>query len=359
MNLKNIILIILTFIVNLNAFSAENRQHVKKLDNYNSDQFQTKLEKARLANQMFSRRSSEDGGVIGSGGGNIGSSQMMNFILNKLGGTPSASNIFRIKHRLIEVLRTIATYPPKDIEKNALLNQLNKMLQAGLIRNIESTIYRPSSHCEVDGVVKSASTGKINLYQNPNLTLPEICLNIPKLTYESPTEGELLGLLLHEHSRHYGYEDTDEIGVHPFAYEMQVWFDYLKKGFNPLNYNFGTPSFIGTNIIKFSEKTNSVIIYENRKKLFILLDPNLIRNHSNSKVFVKSFSKTIEFSILEPIRVSFDEFNKDEAIWLQFSEENTEIQEAKKKARLFFSSNESIQIDLTKWSHFENIKIEY
>ena len=328
----------------------------------------SKFEINRLANSVASEKAMRQitarssGGVIGTGGGNIGSSQMMNFIKYQLGGKPEKSRNFLIKKTLIDAIKTVVSVPPQDPIGNALAQDIRKMVQDGLLENIEATVYRPSAKCELKGIEKSATTEKINLFQNPKVALPEICLNIPKLISESASKAELVGLLLHEHSRHYGHEDTDELGIHRFAYGMGAWYDFLRRGYNPLNVElWGASTFADPDVIRFSEAAKAVTIFGGNADLIILLDKNLIGGSSGAVVAVLSPSTagTQRFSVTEPIKISLSSYPERDLLFLQFSQQSPQLDQAKANARLILPSGKVIPIDLTKWGSFDNVRLNY
>jgi hypothetical protein len=99
---------------------------------------------------------------------------------------------------------------------------LQDLISKGLLEDIEKSQYVFSKKCteDDDNEEKDASThrGERNA---------SICINVPKLALENASKNEIIGLMMHEHVRHFGIEDTTEAGVHPVAVFVTDRIDYL------------------------------------------------------------------------------------------------------------------------------------
>jgi hypothetical protein len=119
-----------------------------------------------------------------------------------------------IKAELLRIGQVIQFFDAQG-KSTALIKDL---ISKGLLEDIQAASYEFKSKCmDEDGAEHAASTLKTDLSLNPNQPHPAICINIKKLALEHATREEVIGLLFHEHSRHFGQEDTDEAGFHPIA----------------------------------------------------------------------------------------------------------------------------------------------
>jgi hypothetical protein len=102
---------------------------------------------------------------------------------------------------------------------NPLSTQIKYLYESGIIQDIKAAKYMIKPTCiDSNGVERAATTLKVNLnLEKPEFESPEICLNVRMLSQIGNTT-ELAALLLHEHARHYGLEDTEpETGIHPLS----------------------------------------------------------------------------------------------------------------------------------------------
>lgn len=155
----------------------------------------------------------------GRGGGDLNSAvalEMKSYI-----NTYSKSTIY-------EFLIGISMF---DFPSNDNYVKLKKMINAGLMKNIKRTTYSIKPACfDSFGAIKDASTKRINLFKNPLQEPPEICLNLKSLSSKKASYADITSLLLHEHARHYGYEDENKYGYHPiaaFAGQMNIGSNHL------------------------------------------------------------------------------------------------------------------------------------
>lgn len=181
---------------------------------------------------------------VGTRGGGTTESERIDNLVKDLGTTEDGGVAF--KTEMIRYVRQIVALPPATKEAAQIL----EMARHGLIEDIQDSFYDLKDRCEVqepkktaDGrimrakngqilyrtVEKSASTEKIDLrrLKGKDRRHPSICINLPMLAREEATKKEVAGLLLHEHGRHFGFEDTDAVGRHPMALAMSRWFPAL------------------------------------------------------------------------------------------------------------------------------------
>lgn len=302
-------------------------------------------------------------GVIGTGGGNLGSGLVQNFIKNVLGGSGAELNSrkFSIKKKLINTIKTIVIVPPKDPLGSEIATQLQEMVRVGLIQDIENTIYRLSDGCYSDGVLKSATTRKVNLATQPKIESPEICINVTQLATLGTREGEVIGLLMHEHSRHFGFEDTNELGVHQFAFAMEAWYKYLSRKTNPLNEDaWGESTFTGSDVIRFNKRLKTVDIFVSASsvELQIHLDSSLFVKDRDLTIGAKSFDGgKINFSVLDPIVIPLTK--EANVNYLLPSRRSAELMQAYESARITLPSGMSLPINPGQWAHFYLYQLEY
>jgi hypothetical protein len=101
----------------------------------------------------------------------------------------------------------IAGNTPKIIESIAA---------RGLKEDILNTRYDLLDTCVVDGAEKSAAT-QVTDVDVPGTPRPPICINLAKLAAEKASAQDIAGLLMHEHARHFGQEDTEYGIYHPIG----------------------------------------------------------------------------------------------------------------------------------------------
>lgn len=96
---------------------------------------------------------------------------------------------------------------------------VQSLIKRGLLNGIQDAPYELKASCvDQDGIERSASTLNVDRSLNPDISAPSICINIRKLAFENANLNEILGLLYHEHARHYGvWDDLDQFGSHPIA----------------------------------------------------------------------------------------------------------------------------------------------
>lgn len=164
-------------------------------------------------------------GGTSSGGGN-GSSDRMRTIIKWIDGTSRQEPIKAVLVRIAENAVKAGNLSSEHFSQLALLQDL---VAKGLLNDIQQTEYQKLKKCVDDtGTEKSASTLKVDLSTNPEQAHPAVCINLPKLAADNTSYAELVGLLFHEHARHFGIEDTDDSGYQPFS-------DFVTLRYNDLN----------------------------------------------------------------------------------------------------------------------------
>jgi hypothetical protein len=167
-------------------------------------------------------------GSSARGGGNTGSSRIRE-ISEWIDGTSSKGDI---KSTLIQIAQNAVKAGSLGTDHWSQLTQLQTLVSKGLIEDIQKAEYQKSKKCvDESGVEKSASTLKVNLIANPDQPHPAVCINMPKLAADNTSYEELVGLLFHEHARHFGIEDTDDDGYQPFS-------DFITTRYGDLNKRF-------------------------------------------------------------------------------------------------------------------------
>ena len=123
-----------------------------------------------------------------------------------------------VRDRLLNIATIFKTFEAQG----EMSLQLKLLVEKGLLEDIEKVEYKLEPECYDDkGILRSASTKRIDLGSKPNQTRPPICVNYNKLAIENANWSEILGLMFHEHARHFNVEDTID-GYHPIA-------DYITK----------------------------------------------------------------------------------------------------------------------------------
>ncbi len=103
-----------------------------------------------------------------------------------------------------------------------VMSQIQTLVKNGLTQDFLKAKYELHPACFDDrGIERSASTTRLDLSfagQSERNESPAICINIRKLAEENASYEDVLGLLFHEHARHFGLEDIDETGaIYPIA----------------------------------------------------------------------------------------------------------------------------------------------
>lgn len=137
--------------------------------------------------------------------------------------------IFDGKHEdLTEMLVRIAGNVAKTAPMGEVSAQIDLLVQKGLIQDFKNATYDLEQKCvDETGTEKSASTTKVDLSENPNQPSPSICINVRKLAEEAASYQDIVGLLFHEHSRHFGMEDSSNLDLHPIADFVTEKYDAL------------------------------------------------------------------------------------------------------------------------------------
>ena len=154
------------------------------------------------------------GGGVGTGGGDSASDRLR-VIRRLFEHRPlPLSNEKHINVELENILITMDRFSTQG----KLHAQIKDILKKGLIEDIEKSEINLSSDCRDEfNIERSASTLKVNISNQANVGHPDICVNTRKLAAENASFAEILGLLLHEHARHFGLEDTTDGDFHPLA----------------------------------------------------------------------------------------------------------------------------------------------
>jgi hypothetical protein len=183
-----------------------------------------------LAKEEPSTERLGEGGVNGGGGDasarRIKAIKTLIGIRDASGESAFTGKTARIKEKLLSLLKTIQAIPPEG-EMGQLIRRL---LDSGFEEDIKHGQYDLKRACYEGKVEKSASTDKVDRTRDKSIPIPAICLNAHKLALESAQEEDLVGLLAHEHARHFGLEDTDELGMHPLAEAVASWYQASKAG---------------------------------------------------------------------------------------------------------------------------------
>lgn len=121
-----------------------------------------------------------------------------------------------VKNYLKDFSDQISKYQSEG-ESSALLQDV---VAQGLMEDIDQSKYIFSKKCTEDGDEKDASTLR-------GVRNAPICINIPKLVRDNASKAEIIGLMMHEHVRHFGIEDTTDADIHPTAVFVTDRIDYL------------------------------------------------------------------------------------------------------------------------------------
>jgi len=115
-------------------------------------------------------------------------------------------------------LVNIATFINAFSSTGQISTEVKDLISKGLIDDIKLGQYDLKSIClDENGVERSASTPKVDLYTNPNQPRPHICINERKLAAENASRDEVVALMFHEHARHFGLDDTVNDDFYPIA----------------------------------------------------------------------------------------------------------------------------------------------
>lgn len=153
-------------------------------------------------------------------GGGDSTSKRMRILKNLIG-----ENGDNIRPKVAAVYANVAKFPAQG----KISAQMKELVSVGILEDIAITgaPYEFNTKCDENGVERSASTTKVNLVENPNQPRPVICINLRKLAIENATEPEVVGVLAHEHVRHYGVEDADKFGYNPIGDFVAEKYDHL------------------------------------------------------------------------------------------------------------------------------------
>lgn len=174
-----------------------------------------------IAVSLFASLSSHADAGSGARGGGDAYSDNIAEIAKWIGPSGSA-----IRPLLTQIVSNVVKFAPQGVASG----QVRAMYDAGLLADIAQAPYELKPMCvDEQGIEKDASTLKVDLGREPNQPRPAICINMPKLARQGVMLKQLVALLLHEHARHFGLEDTNSFGAHPIA-------AFVIKHYIPLNY---------------------------------------------------------------------------------------------------------------------------
>ena len=152
------------------------------------------------------------------GGGDVNSSEIRG-IKNMFSNSGEAMRL-----ELIKVFENVK----KFTSQGKTSSQISDLIARGILEDFKHAPYVLRTACfDENGIERSASTSKVDLSNQSTPVRPEICINVRKLALEKANRANIIGLLAHEHSRHFGEEDTDELGLHPLAEFVTVKHEYL------------------------------------------------------------------------------------------------------------------------------------
>jgi hypothetical protein len=143
-----------------------------------------------------------------SGGGNV-QSERVEFIESLL-----KNNGEILRADLKALVREVQKFPVRGQRTLELQN----LITDGLLEDIEGSPYVPSQRCietNADGTESVRDAATLRGVRNA-----PICLNYENLAQklnENNAEAQLVGLLAHEHARHFNLEDTTPFKQHPLA----------------------------------------------------------------------------------------------------------------------------------------------
>jgi hypothetical protein len=136
-----------------------------------------------------------------------------------------AQDAVKIRQDLAHIAANVAKFSPAPGEISA---QIVDLFQKGITEDFANAKYTLQAYCaDEKGIERSASTLKVDLSKNPNQPRPDICVNMRRMSIENPDYPSIVGLLFHEHARHYGIEDVDSLDLNPIA-------DFVTEHFSEL-----------------------------------------------------------------------------------------------------------------------------
>ena len=117
-----------------------------------------------------------------------------------------------------KLIKYLGNFESSDISNEEVRQIFNDILERGLIEDIKLSHYEYSNDCRDNDNNIRGATAHLHDIHGP------ICFNISYLAENNITENELIGLAMHEHAHHFGYEDLD----HSFGnYFMNDYERYL------------------------------------------------------------------------------------------------------------------------------------
>jgi hypothetical protein len=208
-----------------------------------------------------------EGGVGNTGGGNS-DSKHRKIILDYL-----KNDALALKTDLIQWLKEFKQFRAQGV----MSARIHKMIDSGLIEDIQKTKFVPADSCtDITGTSKSMSTRKVDNFKD-TMEHPDICINIPKLGAENATYEDIIGNLMHEYGRHFGFEDTEKFGIHPMAYYVTNLF---KAGYFTRNLvtDMGKPSMMEAQqpdlyVARFSGNVSHMIYAPLESKVIFQVTP--------------------------------------------------------------------------------------
>ena len=110
---------------------------------------------------------------------------------------------------------------------------LETMIQNGFAQDIQSISFTRSAKCIDKNGVEKTAVASMNKPRSP------ICINVERFADEFGPyvqDSDVLGLVMHELSHHYGFEDADHSFAAAIAKEWQLDNERRNEEGEPLNY---------------------------------------------------------------------------------------------------------------------------
>ena len=144
-------------------------------------------------------------------------------------------DLFNGNNRVIDVRNILSWFnrqsvKTSDAKSNAILQD---MRARGFAKNLFATEFELKEKCiDKDGLSKTATTSM-------NVMGSVICINAAKLVDDFGPyiqDSDIVGLLMHEYSHHFGYEDKDHSFAAAIAETFQADSERRNEEGDPLNY---------------------------------------------------------------------------------------------------------------------------
>ncbi len=99
-----------------------------------------------------------------------------------------------------------------SIEDSSVKKMMADLIARGLDQDIQDSPFVLSSECENEkqSIQKNNSSFKHAAFTQIGEKKASVCFDLDLLAEQNTTSGELLGLTVHEHAHHFGYEDNDD-----------------------------------------------------------------------------------------------------------------------------------------------------